>query len=163
MRLVIDANEIFSFFNAKSKAGELALWFEVLLFSPYFAIDEIKKHELSVRKRFSLSERQFSLILRFLQIQKFFPVYRQLVRYIRIMEMEKIMLIILNGLNKKYPTLSSPDTARDYVHIDDVIKAYELAAQFNSGEIINIGTGEQTTISDVVTLAQDKFSKNDCM
>ena len=68
--------------------------------------------------------------------------------------------IILNGLNKKYPTLSSPDTARDYVHIDDVIKAYELAAQFNSGEIINIGTGEQTTISDVVTLAQDKFRIN---
>ena len=67
MRLVIDANEIFSFFNAKSKARELALRFDVLLFSPYFAIDEIKKHELSVRKRFSLSERQFSLILRFLQ------------------------------------------------------------------------------------------------
>ena len=48
--------------------------------------------------------------------------------------------------------LVPPETARDFVFVDDVVDAYlrleELAKL--SGEIVNVGTGVQSTIKDVV-------------
>jgi nucleoside-diphosphate-sugar epimerase len=48
--------------------------------------------------------------------------------------------------------LVPPETARDFVFVDDVVDAYlrldELARL--SGEVVNIGTGVQSTIKDVV-------------
>jgi nucleoside-diphosphate-sugar epimerase len=48
--------------------------------------------------------------------------------------------------------LVAPETARDFVYVDDVVDAYlriDALAKL-SGEIINIGTGVQQTIRDVV-------------
>jgi nucleoside-diphosphate-sugar epimerase len=48
--------------------------------------------------------------------------------------------------------LVSRDTARDFIYVEDVVDAYlslEKLAQL-SGEIINIGTGVQSTVGDVV-------------
>jgi nucleoside-diphosphate-sugar epimerase len=48
--------------------------------------------------------------------------------------------------------LVSPDVARDFVYVDDVVDAYlriERLADL-SGEIINIGTGVQSRLQDVV-------------
>jgi nucleoside-diphosphate-sugar epimerase len=51
-------------------------------------------------------------------------------------------------------TLTAPDTARDFVFIEDVVDAYlrvDALARL-SGEIINIGSSVQSTIRDVVEL-----------
>jgi len=51
-------------------------------------------------------------------------------------------------------TLVAAETARDFVYVDDVVDAYlhtDKLAQL-SGEIINIGTGVQSTIKQVVDL-----------
>jgi|SRR3989338_1213390 len=62
MKLVVDANEVFSFFNEKSKAREFSLSSELELYSPSFSLKEIKEHKSDVLKRFSLSETQYLLI-----------------------------------------------------------------------------------------------------
>lgn len=49
-------------------------------------------------------------------------------------------------------SLVPPETARDFVYVDDVIDAYLRTAELArlQGQIINIGTGVQSTIRDVV-------------
>jgi nucleoside-diphosphate-sugar epimerase len=46
----------------------------------------------------------------------------------------------------------SPDTARDFIHVDNVVAAYLQVGQLNlyCGEIFNIGTGVQSTMREVV-------------
>ncbi len=46
----------------------------------------------------------------------------------------------------------SPDTARDFIHVDDVVAAYLQVGQLNlqCGEVFNIGTGIQSTMREVV-------------
>ncbi|MFC1578173.1 NAD-dependent epimerase/dehydratase family protein [Thermodesulfobacteriota bacterium] len=64
--------------------------------------------------------------------------------------------IILKGLVGGYPNLTNPDTARDFIYIDDVCDAYLMAAEKTvgdaSGEIFNVGTGIQTSLQQVVGL-----------
>jgi|SRR3989338_2349020 len=67
MKLVIDTNEIFSFFNQKSKARELALLPYLELYSPEFALVEIEEHKIEIMKKFSLSEAQFLFIMKLLK------------------------------------------------------------------------------------------------
>ena len=55
----------------------------------------------------------------------------------------------------------SPDTARDYVYIDDVVEAFLLAASSGvakSGAVYNLGTGIQTSLRDVVDVARRVLS-----
>ncbi|MFA6322244.1 MAG: NAD-dependent epimerase/dehydratase family protein [Candidatus Buchananbacteria bacterium] len=49
-------------------------------------------------------------------------------------------------------TLTSPDSAHDFVFVDDVVKACISAANTSglNGEIINIGSGKQTSLREVV-------------
>jgi nucleoside-diphosphate-sugar epimerase len=51
-------------------------------------------------------------------------------------------------------TLVDPTTARDFVYVDDVVEAYLCTDKLSQlrGEIINIGTGLQSPIKDVVGL-----------
>ena len=42
MRLVVNTNILFSFFNEKSKARELSILPELELYSPSFSLDEIE-------------------------------------------------------------------------------------------------------------------------
>lgn len=50
------------------------------------------------------------------------------------------------------PRLSNPAFIRDYIHIDDVVAAYEaaLAVPITPGEILNIGSGVQHSLGEVV-------------
>jgi predicted nucleic acid-binding protein len=74
MKLVVNTNILFSFFNEKSKARELSILPELELYSPSFSLDEIEKNKLEILKRFSLSESQFSLIRNLLiAVIKFVP------------------------------------------------------------------------------------------
>lgn len=68
MRIVIDTPEIFSFFNEKSKARELSLLPNLELHSPVFSLDEIKEHKSDILERFSLSNVQFALIEKLLNV-----------------------------------------------------------------------------------------------
>lgn len=68
MLLVANANVLFSFFNAKSKAREIVLLEDVKLFSPEFLLKELQKHRGEVKEKFGLNEKQFSLTLELLKI-----------------------------------------------------------------------------------------------
>lgn len=68
MKLVIDTNEIFSFFNERSKARSISLIPELELYSPSFSLDEIEEHKSEILERFSLSETQFLLIKKLLGV-----------------------------------------------------------------------------------------------
>jgi len=65
--------------------------------------------------------------------------------------------LIVRGWRGGWPPLVSPETARDYVYVDDVVEAYLLAAQHppqEPGTIYNVGTGLQTTLREVVEVAR---------
>jgi nucleoside-diphosphate-sugar epimerase len=49
--------------------------------------------------------------------------------------------------------LVPPETARDFIFVEDVVDAYLRLEQLAklSGEVVNVGTGVQSTIKDVVT------------
>jgi len=63
-----------------------------------------------------------------------------------------IPTLIERALEGKPLELVSPDTARDFVFVDDVVEAFLQIGQLSlqRGEIFNIGTGVQSTVRDVV-------------
>ena len=73
--------------------------------------------------------------------------------------------LIVEGRRGRWPPLASPETARDFVHVDDAVDAFLMAAQPNApkpgatlpGAIFNVGTGIQTTLADVVAATRDLF------
>lgn len=65
--------------------------------------------------------------------------------------------LIVSGLRNQLPPLVNPDVARDYVYIDDALEAYLLAATQPTqarGAVYNVGTGVQTTLRQVVSVAK---------
>lgn len=61
--------------------------------------------------------------------------------------------LALCGLRRRLPSLVAPATARDFVYVEDVCRAYTLAAaqpQSERGAIYNVGTGVQTTLAAAV-------------
>lgn len=62
---------------------------------------------------------------------------------------------LITGLfENRCPPLVSPEIARDFVFIDDIVEAYLMAAQSAQfgGEIFNIGSGKQTKLKELVYL-----------
>jgi dolichol-phosphate mannosyltransferase len=69
--------------------------------------------------------------------------------------------LIRKGLRGELPPLVNPDTARDYVYVEDVCDAYLLAASQpgqEPGAIYNVGTGAQTSLRQVVELARERLA-----
>lgn len=65
--------------------------------------------------------------------------------------------LISHGLENRLPPLAAPDTARDFVHVDDVVAAFLSAATatgLEPGEVLNVGTGVQTTLAEAVEMAR---------
>lgn len=65
--------------------------------------------------------------------------------------------LAVEGLARKLPPLVSPDVARDFVYVDDVVEAYLAAASRpgpEPGSVYNVGTGQQTTIREAVEIAR---------
>ena len=60
--------------------------------------------------------------------------------------------VIIPAINDKNPQIVSRDFVRDFIYIDDVLDAYEAAAGLEDlqGQIYNIGSGEQSTVGEVV-------------
>ena len=65
--------------------------------------------------------------------------------------------LIREGRRGVLPPLVRPDIARDYVYVEDVCDAYLAAARDASkhaGAIYNVGTGDQTTIREIVDVCR---------
>ncbi len=93
--------------------------------------------------------------------QKFdFPVVimRPFAVYGPFEEKERLIpTIIKSCLKNNDLQLSSPDSVRDFIFIDDVISAYILAIKNIKkvkGEIFNLGTGKQHTVSQIVAMVK---------
>ncbi|MDQ6915354.1 MAG: NAD-dependent epimerase/dehydratase family protein [Actinomycetota bacterium] len=63
------------------------------------------------------------------------------------------------ALRGRLPPLVDPATARDFVHADDVVEALVRAAGAagRAGPILNVGSGRQTTMHELVSLARRVF------
>lgn len=74
-----------------------------------------------------------------------------------------IPALILAGLDGRLPPLVDPSTARDFVHIDDIVEAFVLAAStpLPPGSVFNIASGTQTTIGGAVEVARRVFAIED--
>lgn len=70
-------------------------------------------------------------------------------------------VLVAHGLRGELPPLVDPDTARDFVHVEDVNDAFLLAAHKpvpDSSEIYNVGSGVQTSLSRVVEIARQALN-----
>lgn len=67
-----------------------------------------------------------------------------------------IPALVLDGLDGRLPPLADPRTARDFVHVDDVARAFQLALGAPSG-VYNVGTGVQTSLAEAVELSRRLF------
>ena len=68
--------------------------------------------------------------------------------------------LLVRALEGRLPSLADPATARDFVHVDDVLNAFLLAAEVAAtrpGAVYNIGSGSQTTLADLVESARRLF------
>jgi dolichol-phosphate mannosyltransferase len=69
--------------------------------------------------------------------------------------------LAVRGLEGKLPPLVSPQVARDFVFVDDVVEAYLAAASRRGAEpgaVYNVGTGRQTSIREAVEIARRVLS-----
>jgi polyisoprenyl-phosphate glycosyltransferase len=72
-----------------------------------------------------------------------------------------IPVIIENAATKKLPPLVDPEISRDFIYVDDALQATVLAATRGvkqlAGESLNIGTGQKTSIRELITTVKDTF------
>jgi nucleoside-diphosphate-sugar epimerase len=70
-----------------------------------------------------------------------------------------IPTLVRHALRGTLPPLVAPDTARDFVYVDDVCDAMLAAAASAgpSGAVYNVSTGVQTRLRDVVELVRQKL------
>jgi len=64
------------------------------------------------------------------------------------------------GLRNTLPRLARPSLAHDFVHVDDVVNAYVLAAANANrapGAIYNVGSGAQSSLRDVVDIVRRRM------
>jgi nucleoside-diphosphate-sugar epimerase len=60
--------------------------------------------------------------------------------------------LMLRALRGEHLEMAAPETSRDFVHVDDVVDAYVMTDELMpaTGEVLNIGTGVQSSLRDVV-------------
>jgi nucleoside-diphosphate-sugar epimerase len=68
--------------------------------------------------------------------------------------------LVHRALAGGWPPLVGPETARDFVYVDDVCDAFVRAAEQpldDPGAVFNLGSGTQTTLAQLVEVAGDLF------
>lgn len=72
-----------------------------------------------------------------------------------------IPTLVAEAAAGRLPPFVDPDTSRDYVYVDDVVRAFVQAAleitSAHYGESFNIGSGRKTTIRELAQLARRQF------
>ena len=62
----------------------------------------------------------------------------------------------------RWPPLAEAETARDFVYVDDVVEAMLAVARqgrpSHHGSVFNVGTGRQTTLSDLIEVVKRMFT-----
>lgn len=69
-----------------------------------------------------------------------------------------VFALLDKGLKGRLPPLVSPDTARDFVYVEDVCGALVRAAEragVGAGAIYNVGSGRQTTLRELVDCVRE--------
>ena len=75
----------------------------------------------------------------------------------------RLICDLMIALNRNKPLeIFSKHTKRDFIHIDDVIAALEVASQQPDidGEIIDIGTGNEISVEEIVNLSNQLSDNN---
>lgn len=65
--------------------------------------------------------------------------------------------VVMHARRNELPPLVAPEVARDFVWVDDVVEALLLAAEaarHRAGGVYNVGSGVQTSMAELVSLAQ---------
>jgi dolichol-phosphate mannosyltransferase len=65
--------------------------------------------------------------------------------------------LVERGLAGELPPLVAPETARDFVYVDDAVDAFVRAAEapeLEPGAVLNVASGRQTTLREVVDAAR---------
>jgi nucleoside-diphosphate-sugar epimerase len=68
--------------------------------------------------------------------------------------------LVARGLEGRLPPLVSPDTPRDFISVRDAERAFLIAAErddLERGSVINVGSGRQTTLREVVAVARQQL------
>jgi len=68
--------------------------------------------------------------------------------------------LLTSALSGSLPPLANPRTARDFVHVDDVCDAFLAAARATNmrrGSVYNVGSGQQTTLAELVRVVDELF------
>ncbi len=68
--------------------------------------------------------------------------------------------LVLKGLAGELPPLVDPAVVRDFVYVDDVCEAFVAAARSEAlqpGAVLNVGSGRQTAIGELVELAREQM------
>ena len=76
-------------------------------------------------------------------------------------EPDRLMPVLLaHARNGKLPQLVNPDISRDFIYITDICSAFIYAAhklqKKHYGEAYNVGTGDKTTIKELVEIVRKK-------
>lgn len=69
--------------------------------------------------------------------------------------------LVAEALQGRWPPLVAPETARDFVWAGDVCDALLKAASrplWDPGAVFNVGSGRQTTIGELVSIAREVFA-----
>jgi nucleoside-diphosphate-sugar epimerase len=69
-----------------------------------------------------------------------------------------VFALLRHGLDGHLPPLVSPNTARDFVYVEDVCDALVRSAEKageKAGEIYNVGSGHQTTLRELVDCVRE--------
>ena len=73
-------------------------------------------------------------------------------------EPSRLMPTLIRRARASLPlTMAAPETARDFIYVDDVVDAliqFRILTQM-AGQIFNLGTGMQSTLRDVVSAVQE--------
>ncbi|MBI2482136.1 MAG: NAD(P)-dependent oxidoreductase [Candidatus Vogelbacteria bacterium] len=71
-------------------------------------------------------------------------------------------VLILNALNNRDIPLASPDTARDFIYVDDIVDAIIQAGNRPDlgGQVFNLGSGKQQTLQTLVNTVMSETKSN---
>ena len=73
-----------------------------------------------------------------------------------------IPTVVAQAAEQRLPPFVEPDTSRDFLYVDDAVRAFLCAAALlrpaHYGESFNVGSGRKTTIRELALLAKREFA-----
>jgi len=65
--------------------------------------------------------------------------------------------LVGHALRGELPPLVAPDTARDFVYVEDVCDAFVRAVDAPRGAVLNVASGRQTTLREIVAMVREQL------